>query len=156
MHYISRTVNAIENLIWYSESTINSLSCTSHQIFAYLSSLGCNFTEKMANFHAFFGWSLLNILTTTWKILMKLAQKWDKMNTNQMVWDSQAPVSPIPSKLTWISGWSNVVLFKSRGSTQVLACFYKYGVFFGPASNILKLYLEIQLFAPYPTWLLCA
>ena len=84
MRYISRTVNAIKNLIWYSESTINSLSCTSHQIFAYLSSSGGNFTEKTAYFHAFFGWSLLNISTTTWNILMKLGLKWDKMDTNQL------------------------------------------------------------------------
>ena len=83
MRYISRTVNAIENLIWYSESTINCLSCTSHQIFAYLSSSGCNFTEKTVNFHAFFGWFSVNISTTTWKILMKLGQKWDKMGKNQ-------------------------------------------------------------------------
>ena len=108
MRYISRTVNAIENLIWYSESTINSLSCTSHQIFAYLSSSGCNFTEKTANFHAFFGWSLLNISTTTWKILIKLALKWDIMDTNLMVWETQALISPNPSKLTWIYGWSNI------------------------------------------------
>ena len=83
MRYISRTINAIENLIWYSESTINSLSCTSHQIFPYLSSSVCNFTKKTANFHAFFGWFSVNISTTTWKILMKLGGKWDKMTTNQ-------------------------------------------------------------------------
>ena len=83
MRHISRTVHAIENLIWYSESTINSLSCTSHQIFAYLSSSGCNFTAKTVNFHAFFGWFSVNISTTTWKILMKLGQKWDKMTTSQ-------------------------------------------------------------------------
>ena len=83
MRYISRTVNAIENLIWYSESTIISLSCTSHQIFAYLSSSGCNFTKKTTNFHAFFGWSLLNISTTTWNILMKLGQKWDRIDTKK-------------------------------------------------------------------------
>ena len=61
---------------------MNSLSCTSHQIFAYLSSSGCNFTEKTVNFHAFFGWFSVNISTTTWKILMKLGQKWDKMTTS--------------------------------------------------------------------------
>ena len=112
--YISRTVNATENLIRYSESTENFLSRMSHQIFAYLSSSGCNFTKKTANFHATFGWSLLNILTTTWKILMQLAQKWDKMDTNQMVWDTQAPISQNPSKLTLIYGWSNVIIFNSR------------------------------------------
>ena len=83
MRYSSRTVNAIENLIWYSESTINSLSCTSLQIFVYLSSSGCNFTKKTANFHAIFGWFSVNISTTAWKILMKLGQKWDKMTTSQ-------------------------------------------------------------------------
>ena len=35
MPYSSGTVNATENLIWYSESTINFLSCTSNQIFTY-------------------------------------------------------------------------------------------------------------------------
>ena len=54
MRYISRTVNAIENLIWYSESTISSLSSTSHQIFAYLSSSRWKIGTKMANFHALF------------------------------------------------------------------------------------------------------
>ena len=54
--YISRTVNAMENLIRYSESTENFLSRMSHQIFAYLSSSGRKFDTKTANFHAFFGW----------------------------------------------------------------------------------------------------
>ena len=125
MGYISRTINAIENLIWYSESTINSLSCTSHQIFAYLSSSGCNFTKKTANFHATFGWSLLNILTTTWKILIQLAQKCDKMDTNQMVWDTQPPISQNPSKLTLIYGWSNVVIFNS-GGVHTSSCLLKF------------------------------
>ena len=48
--YISRTVNAMENLIRYSESTENFLSCTSHQIFAYLSSSGRKFGPKIGNF----------------------------------------------------------------------------------------------------------
>ena len=40
MSYISRMVNAIENLILYSESKKNYLSAVCHQIFAYLSSSG--------------------------------------------------------------------------------------------------------------------
>ena len=51
--YISRTGNAIENPIWYSESTENSLSGTSDQIFAYLSSSGRKIDLKMGYFHAF-------------------------------------------------------------------------------------------------------
>jgi len=54
--YISRTVNATENLIWYSESTINFLSCTSHQIFTYLSSSWRKIDLKTANFYALFEW----------------------------------------------------------------------------------------------------
>ena len=83
MRCISRTVNAIENLIWYSESTINFLSDCCHPFFHSISSSGCNFTTKTVNFHDLFGWSSVNISTTTWKIFMKLGQKWDKMNTNQ-------------------------------------------------------------------------
>ena len=37
---ISRTVNAMENLIWYSESTKNYLSIVCHQIFPYSLSSG--------------------------------------------------------------------------------------------------------------------
>ena len=81
--YISRTVNATENLIWYSESTINFLSCTSHQIFTYLSSSWRKFDSKTANFHAFFGWFFGIFSPTTWNILTKLGQKWDKMDTKQ-------------------------------------------------------------------------
>ena len=51
--YISRTVNATENLIWYSESTENFLSCTSHQIFAYSSSSGWKSGSKIGNFSKF-------------------------------------------------------------------------------------------------------
>ena len=52
--YISRTVNATENLIWYSESTENFLSCTSHQIFVYSSSSsGRIFGSEIGNFWAF-------------------------------------------------------------------------------------------------------
>merc|ERR1712072_694341 len=54
--YISRIVNATENLIRYSESTINFLSLLSRQIFAYLSSSGRKFDLKTANFYAFFEW----------------------------------------------------------------------------------------------------
>ena len=75
----------------------------------------CNYTEKMAYFHTYFGWSLLNILTTTWNIL-KLGQKWDKMDINQMVW----LLSQNPSKLTLIYGWFNVVIFSSRGPHKLL------------------------------------
>ena len=51
--YISRTVNATEYLIWYSESTENFLSCTSHQIFAYSSSSGWKSGSKIGNFSKF-------------------------------------------------------------------------------------------------------
>ena len=151
MRYISRTVNAIENLIWYSESTINSLSCTSHQIFAYLSSSGCNFTKKMANFHATFGWSLLNILSTTWKILMQLAQKCDKMDTNQMVWDAQAPtlISQNPSKMALIYGWSNVVIFNSRGSIYIVGTMYLVNALF---SRIKSTWTGRAFFLIYYSW----
>ena len=51
--YISRTVKAIENLIWYSESTENYLSEYCHQIFPYLSSSGWKFDLKTVNFQIF-------------------------------------------------------------------------------------------------------
>ena len=46
----SRTVNAMKNLIRYSESAENSLSQVSDQILSYSTSLGSNLTSKMANF----------------------------------------------------------------------------------------------------------
>ena len=46
----SRTVNAMKNLIRYSESAENSLSPMFHQILPSFTSLGPNFTLKMANF----------------------------------------------------------------------------------------------------------
>ena len=51
--YISRTVNATENLIRYSESTENFLSRTSDQIFAYLSSSALKSGSKIGNFPKF-------------------------------------------------------------------------------------------------------
>ena len=81
--YISRRVNATENLIRYSESTINLLSLSSRQIFAYLSSSGRKFDLKTANFYAFFEWFFGIFSATTWYILMKLGQKQDKMDTKQ-------------------------------------------------------------------------
>ena len=51
--YISRTVNGMKNLIRYSESTENFLSCTSHQIFAYSSSSGWKSGSKIGNFAKF-------------------------------------------------------------------------------------------------------
>ena len=47
---ISRTVNAMKNLIRYSETRRNSLSCTSDQIFHSSTSSGWNFRLKMVNF----------------------------------------------------------------------------------------------------------
>ena len=51
--YISRTVNGMKNLIRYSESTENFLSCTFHQIFAYSSSSGWKSGSKIGNFAKF-------------------------------------------------------------------------------------------------------
>ena len=51
--YISRTVNAMKNLIWYSESTKNYLSDYCYQIFPYSSSSGWKFDLKTANFQFF-------------------------------------------------------------------------------------------------------
>ena len=126
MRYISRTVNAIENLIWYSESTINSLSCTSHQIFAYLSSSGCNFTEKTVNFHAFFEWFSVNISTTTWKMLMKLGQKLDKMDAKETQNIKRRKYEPLWSysgsnwqNMPKIYGWSWHKLNESTKMVQV-------------------------------------
>ena len=51
--YISRTVNAMKNLIWYSKSTKNYLSDYCHQIFPYSSSSGSKFDLKTANFQFF-------------------------------------------------------------------------------------------------------
>ena len=46
----SRTVNDMKNLIRYSESAENSLSQVLDQILSSFTSLGSNFTMKMANF----------------------------------------------------------------------------------------------------------
>ena len=100
---ISRTENAIENLIWYSGSTIISLSCTSHQIYAYLSSSGCNFTKKTANFHDLFGWYSVNILTTTWKILRKLGQ--EQKTRHQNFKPVLSYLASISQKSTKLHGW---------------------------------------------------
>ena len=70
--YISRTVNATKNLIWYSESTINFLSSSSHQIFTYLSSSWRKFDSKTGNFHVFYECFFDIFSPTTWNILMKL------------------------------------------------------------------------------------
>ena len=51
--YISRTVNATENLIRYSESTENFLSRPSHQILAYSSSSWWKFDPKTTNWGLF-------------------------------------------------------------------------------------------------------
>ena len=48
--YISRTVNAMKNLIWFSESRRNSLSPSSDQIFHSTTSSRWNFRSKMVNF----------------------------------------------------------------------------------------------------------
>ena len=103
MRYSSRTVNAIENLIWYSESTINFLSDCCQPFFHSISSSGCNFTEKTANFHDLFEWSSVNISTTTWKILMKLGQMWDKIDTNQTQKTKRQNSKPFLSYLASIS-----------------------------------------------------
>ena len=60
--YISRTVNATENLIWYSESTKNYLSECCPPIFSYLSPSGWKFDLKTANFQFFV--HFLNVLQT--------------------------------------------------------------------------------------------
>ena len=79
LRYISRTVNATKNLIWYSESTINFLSCTSHQIFTYLSSSWRKFDSKTGNFHAFLGGFLTfsrQSLEIFWWTLVRSETKW--------------------------------------------------------------------------------
>ena len=79
--YISRTVNAMENLIWYSESTINFLSDCCHPFFHSCSSSMRKYDTKLANFHALFEWFFGIFSATTWNISMKLGQKSDKMDT---------------------------------------------------------------------------
>ena len=83
MRYISTTVNATENLIRYSESTINFLSQVCHPFFPYSSSSGWKIGSKTANFHAFFEWFLAIFSSTSWLSSMKLGQKWDKMDTKK-------------------------------------------------------------------------
>ena len=78
--YISRTINATENLIWYSESTINFLSQVSPRIFAYSSSSGWKFDPKTANFQCLFEWFLGIFSATAWNISTKLGQKSDQMD----------------------------------------------------------------------------
>ena len=72
MRYISRTVNATENLIRYSESTENFLSCTSHQIFAYLSSSGRKFGPKIGNFDLILDDPFDHILPISARMTLKL------------------------------------------------------------------------------------
>ena len=75
----SKTVNAIENLIRYAEYMVNFLSDCCQPFFYSILYSGCYFTKKTANFHDLFGWSSVNISTTTWNILMKHGKKWDKV-----------------------------------------------------------------------------
>lgn len=81
--YISRTVNATENPIWYSESTENFLSESSRPFFPYLPSSWWKFDRKTANFHALFEWFFGIFSATTRNISMKLGQKRDKIDTKQ-------------------------------------------------------------------------
>ena len=76
--YILRTVNAMENLIWYSESSKNYLSQVCHQIFPYSLSSGWKFDPNMVNFECLFEWFLGIFSTTTRNISMKLGQKSEK------------------------------------------------------------------------------
>ena len=71
--YISRTVNGTENLIRYSESTENFLSCTSHQIFAYLSSSGRKFGPKIGNFDLILDDPFDQILPISARMTLKLS-----------------------------------------------------------------------------------
>ena len=73
--YISRSVNAMENLIWYSDSTKNYLSQVCHQIFSYSLSSGWKFDPNTVNFECLFEWFLGIFSTTTRSISMKLGQK---------------------------------------------------------------------------------
>ena len=84
--YISRTVNATENLIWYSESTENFLSCTSHQIFAYLSSSGWKSGSKIGNFPKF-SKILQNFAFFEKKVFFQfLYTKWNVLNWHSYLW----------------------------------------------------------------------
>ena len=73
--YISRTVNGMKNLIRYSESTENFLSCTSHQIFAYSSSSGWKSGSKIGNFSKF-SKILQNFAFFEKKIFLVKVSKW--------------------------------------------------------------------------------
>ena len=54
------------------------------QIFSYLSSSWRKFESNLANFNAFFEWFLAIFSPITWNIVMKLGQKWDKMDTKKI------------------------------------------------------------------------
>ena len=82
--YILRTVNAMENLIWYSESTKNYLSQVCHPFFHSSSSSMRKFDPKTVNFECLFEWFLGIFSSTTWDISMKLGQKSDKMDKKQL------------------------------------------------------------------------
>ena len=84
MLYISRTVNAMENLIWYSESTKNYLTLVCHPFFHISSSSMRKFDPKTVNFECLFEWFLGIFSSTTWDISMKLGQKSDKMDKKQL------------------------------------------------------------------------
>ena len=82
--YISRTVNAMENLIWYSESTKNYLSQACHQIYPYSLSSGWKFDPNTVDFECLFEWFLGIFSTNTWNMSTKPGQKLDKMDEKQL------------------------------------------------------------------------
>ena len=77
-------------------------------------SWGCDFTEKTTNFRAFLD-DLCSIsrqpLERFWRNMLLSETKWIK---SQMVWDTKLLSARIHQN--W-PGWSNAVIFNSRGST---------------------------------------
>ena len=80
MRYIS------ENLIWYSESTINSLNPITRQIFSYSLSSGRKVDSKTANFNALFdgfGPFSRQPLEISWRNLARSETKWIRKTRSQ-------------------------------------------------------------------------
>ena len=101
--YISRTVNAMENLIWYSKSTKNYLSPVCHLFFHSSLSSMRKFDLKTVNFECLFQWFLGIFSTNTWNMSTKPGQKLDKMDEKQL----QKTASKRWPKSTKLYEWSN-------------------------------------------------
>ena len=88
-HIISRTVYATENLIWYSESTINFLSCLSHKIFAYIFRHCDKLSRKRPIFMHLSGFWAFSDFGETLSVVIQNGHKEDAKNQRPKFWPLQ-------------------------------------------------------------------